>query len=151
MTHVSLISTLINLLTNTAITIDVIESCSTGTCERTIGVSAISFWKAIMCKNIITDTFINVLADIVTICEFLVAHITNAIIATVVVFASEEVWACCGSMVTLVNIETTATIVSKTDTSAIVSARTSAFKGCVNIGTSNKLFECVFFKYKLIF
>ena len=151
MTVVSLISTFIDLLTNTAVTIDVIESCFTGTCERTIGVSAISFWNAIMCEDIIAGTFIDILAHIVTICGFLVTNVTVAIIASVIVFAGGEVWASCGSIVALVNIETSATAISETDTSTVVSFRTSAFKGEVNIGTSGKFVTCMFSEDTFVF
>ena len=151
MTVVSLISAFINLLTNTTVTIDVIESCFTGTCERTIGVRAISFWNAIMCEDIIASTFIDILALIVTICGFLVTNVTVAIIASVIVFAGREVWASCGTIVALVNIETSATTISETNTSTVVSVRTSAFKGEVNIGTSGKFVTCMFSEDTFVF
>lgn len=145
------ISTFIDLFTYTAVTIDVIESCFASTCEGAIVVSAISFWDAIMCENIITGTFIDILAHIVTVCRFLVTYITVTIVATVVVVAGGVIWANCSTIVAFVNIETSATTIGKTDASAIISFGTSAFKGEVNIGTGGKLVTCMFSKDTFVF
>ena len=104
-----------------------------------------------MCEDIIASTFIDILALIVTICGFFVTNVTVAIIASVIVFAGREVWASCGTIVALVNIETSATTISETDTSTVVSARTSAFKGEVNIGTSGKFVTCMFSEDTFVF
>ena len=151
MTVVSVIRTFINLFTYTAITIDVIESYLASTCEGAIIVSAISFWDAIMCENIITSTFIDILAHIVAICRFFVTHITVTIIASVVIVACRMIWANCTTIVAFVNIETSATTIGKTDASAVISFGTSAFEGEVNIGTGGKLVTCMFSKDTFVF
>ena len=104
-----------------------------------------------MGENIIAGTFIDILANIVTICRFLVTHITVTIVATVVVVASGVFWASCGTSVAFVNIETSATTIGKTDACTVISFRTSAFKSKVNVGTGGKLVTCMFSKDTFVF
>ena len=151
MTVVSAISTFINLLTYTTVTVNVIETCFASTCEGAIVVSAISFWDAIMYENINAGTFIDILAYIVTICRFFITHITVTIIASVVVVACRMIWANCSTIAAFVNIETPTTAISETNTIAVVTVRTSAFKSEVNISTGGQSVARVFSKDTFVF
>ena len=151
MTVVSTISTFIYIRAHATIAIEVKESFLTGTGEGTISVGTNSYCYAIMCENIITSTFIDILAHVVTICRFFVTHITVTIIASVVVVACRMIWANCSTIAAFVNIETPTTAISETNTIAVVTVRTSAFKSEVNISTGGQSVARVFSKDTFVF
>ena len=112
LTCVSTISAFVNLMTDTIVTVDVIETSVTCASEWTISVTAHSLGNAVIHKKNGTKAFVDIFTDVVTVSWFLVKWFTIAVISTIIIYTSGVVGTFCSAICAFVNVLTCDTVIS---------------------------------------